>query len=179
MKKLLLMSLSAFAFTFSVSAQQTASNSKILTTASGDFKNINAKLQKAGFGTDYQCVEGRQTVCNSNVIEFGAPPKPGERRNGIMATYERQNDINVQTVTIGLFLSNMNDKDIALKHMADMASKLFKELKIAVPEGLIEAITNMQPFETADGKKDIRISLQPRKQGGKVRQLFLEIYANN
>ncbi len=179
MKKLLLVSLSAFAFVLSVNAQQTASTSKKLTTATGDFKNINTKLQKAGFGAEYQCVQGRQTVCNSNVIEFGAPPKPGERRNGIMATYEHHNDINVQTVTIGLFLSNLNDKDDALKHMVDMASKLFKELKIAVPEGLVEAITNMQPYETADGKKDLRISLQPRKQGGKVRQLFLEIYANN
>ena len=179
MKKLLLLSLSALAITFSANAQQTASSSKKMFTATGDFKNINIKLQKAGFGSEYRCVEGRQTVCNSNVIEFGAPPKPGERRNGIMATYERQNDINVQTVTIGLFLSNLTEKDDALKQMADMATKLFKELKIVVPEGLINAIANMQPFETAEGVKDLRISLQPRNQGGKVRQLFLEIYANN
>lgn len=178
MKKLLLLSLSAFALSLGVNAQQSASTKKVI-TSSGDFKNINIKLQNAGFGADYQCSEGRQTVCNSNVIEFGAPPKPGERRNGIMATYERQNDINVQTVTIGLFLSNLNEKDLALTRLAEMSKKLFKELKMAVPEGLDDAIANMKPFETADGKKDIRISLQPRKQGGKVRQLFLEIYTNN
>lgn len=178
MKKILLLSLSAFALAFSASAQQTASTKKSY-ASSGEFKNINTKLQKAGFGTDYSCSEGRQTVCNSNVIEFGAPPKPGERRNGIMATYERNSDINVQTVTVALFISNMEEKGDALARMAQMCKKLFKELKISEPEGLSEAIFKMQPFETLDAKKDIKISLQPRKANGKVRQLFLEIYTNN
>lgn len=178
MKKLVLVSLSAFALAFSANAQQSASTKKVYASA-GDFKNINTKLQKAGFGADYQCVDGRHTVCNSNVVEFGAPPKPGERRNGIMATYEHNTDINVQTVTVALFLSNMDEKGDALARMTHMVKKLFKELKIAMPDGLDEAIFKMQSFETQDGKKDIKISLQPRKANGKVRQLFLEIYSNS
>lgn len=178
MKKLLLLSCAVLAIAITVNAQQTASIKKSI-VATGDFKNINTKLQNAGFGAEYQCVQGRQTVCNSNVIEFGAPPKPGERRNGIMATYERQNDINVQTVTVALFLSNLVEKEDALKRMVDMSKKLFKELKMPIPDGLEAAITGLKPFEMADGKNDIRVSLQPRKSHGKVRQLFLEIYANN
>lgn len=161
-----------------LNAQKTASTKAAKPAAFGEWKNLNTKLQNAGFGREFECIEGRQTVCTSRVIEMGQPPKPGERRNGIMVTYEKQSDIDLQTITIGLFLSNMNEKDMACDKLVEMSQKLFKELKITYPTGLEEAIKKLAPYEIIDLKKDLKIALIPRKSKGKVRQLFLEIYSN-
>lgn len=158
--------------------KKTANTKKANPTLFGSWDNLNKKFQNAGFGCEYECTEGNQTTCNSHVIEFGLPPKPGERRNGIMVTYEKLKDVEIQTVTIALFLSNADEKDVAVTRLVEYSKKLLKELKINYPEGLEPAITKMNFFEYADVAKECKISVIPKKKGRKVKLLMVEIYGS-